>query len=464
LSTEKEKGFFSSLWEALSSVRLTIPLLIVLAVASIFGTLIPQNGTPEEYLRIYKVSTYKILAILGFLDMYHAGWFVFLLALLSLNLIVCSLKRWPSVRRVFSRPEIPTSEGQWKATAPGRKFTLSLPAGGALPKVQEGLLRAFGRPQALQGQGAWYLLAEKGKLSRLGFYCIHFSILVILLGGMIGSFFGLRGYVNIVEGETVDRVFLRNGRQVQPLGFKVKLDQFNVSFYDTGAPRDFKSTVTILEGDRKVLTKAIRVNHPLTYNGISFYQSSYGVDSVEKVVLEVVERATGRGFTLSAQTGVRVKIPGTPDALLLNRFIPDLQGMGPAFQGVLLEGERPVENLVILQNNPDFIHQRRGRFEFRIREIQPRYYSGLQVNRDPGVWVVWAGCFLMMAGFYMTFFMSHRRIWVRMTERKGETLVEMMGSSHRNRTDFEKELDRVGKSLKEHLLQGQTKDPAGGPQ
>jgi cytochrome c biogenesis protein len=464
LSTEKEKGFFSSLWEALSSVRLTIPLLIVLAVASIFGTLIPQNGTPEEYLRIYKVSTYKILAILGFLDMYHAGWFVFLLALLSLNLIVCSLKRWPSVRKVFSGPEIPTSEGQWKATAPGRKFALSLPAGGALPKVQEGLLRAFGRPQALQGQGAWYLLAEKGKLSRLGFYCIHFSILVILLGGMIGSFFGLRGYVNIVEGETVDRVFLRNGHQVQPLGFKVKLDQFNVSFYDTGAPRDFKSTVTILEGDRKVLTKAIRVNHPLTYNGISFYQSSYGVDSVEKVVLEVVERATGRGFTLSAQTGVRVKIPGTPDALLLNRFIPDLQGMGPAFQGVLLEGERPVENLVILQNNPDFIHQRRGRFEFRIREIQPKYYSGLQVNRDPGVWVVWAGCFLMMAGFYMTFFMSHRRIWVRMTERKGETLVEMMGSSHRNRTDFEKELDRVGKSLKEHLLQGQTKDPAGGPQ
>ena len=464
MSTEKEKGFFSSLWEALSSVRLTIPLLIVLAVASIFGTLIPQNGTPEEYLRIYNVSTYKILAILGFLDMYHAGWFVFLLALLSLNLIVCSLKRWPSVRRVFSRPEIPTSEGQWKATAPGRKFTLSLPAGGALPKVQEGLLRAFGRPQALQGQGAWYLLAEKGKLSRLGFYCIHFSILVILLGGMIGSFFGLRGYVNIVEGETVDRVFLRNGHQVQPLGFKVKLDQFNVSFYDTGAPRDFKSTVTILEGDRKVLTKAIRVNHPLTYRGISFYQSSYGVDSVEKVVLEVVERATGRGFTLSAQTGVRVKIPGTPDALLLNRFIPDLQGMGPAFQGVLLEGERPVENLVILQNNPDFIHQRRGRFEFRIREIQPKYYSGLQVNRDPGVWVVWAGCFLMMAGFYMTFFMSHRRIWVRMTERKGETLVEMMGSSHRNRTDFEKELDRVGKSLKEHLLQGQTKDPAGGPQ
>lgn len=463
MSTEKEKGFFPSLWAGLSSVRLTILLLIVLAVASIFGTLIPQNGTPEEYLRIYKFSTYKILRILGLLDMYHSGWFIFLLALLSLNLVVCSLKRWPSVRRFFSQPEIKPVEGQWKATAPGRRFSLSLPAKDSLAKIQGGLLHAFARPRVLQDQGAWYLFAEKGKLSRLGFYCIHLSILIILLGAMIGSFFGFRGYVNIVEGETADRVFLRSGQQVQSLGFKVKLEQFSVSFYPTGAPREFKSTITILEGERKILTEAILVNHPLTYKGISLYQSSYGVDSVEKVALEVVERASRRGFTLSAQPGVRVEIPGTPNSLVLNRFIPDLQGMGPAFQGVLLEGERPVENLVILQGHREFVPQKPGRFEFRIRELQPKYYSGLQVNRDPGVWVVWVGCFLMMAGFYMTFFMSHRRIWVRIMEKRGETLVEMAGSSHRNRVDFEKELDRVGRSLREPSLRGEKENTKGDP-
>jgi cytochrome c biogenesis protein len=58
----------------------------------------------------------------------------------------------------------------------------------------------------------------------------------------------------------------------------------------------------------------------------------------------------------------------------------------------------------------------------------------------------------MMAGFYMTFFMSHRRIWVRMTEKKGGTLVEMAGSSHRNRAEFEKQLDRVSRSLRESSL------------
>jgi cytochrome c biogenesis protein len=463
LSAEKEKGFFTSLREGLSSVRLTIPLLIVLAVASIFGTLIPQNGTPEEYLRIYKFSTYKILRILGFLDMYHAGWFIFLLTLLSLNLIVCSLNRWPSVRRFFSQPEIKPGEGQWKAMAPGRRFFLSLPVKDCLAKIQDRLSDVFARPRVLQDQGAWYLFAEKGKLSRLGFYCIHLSILIILLGAMIGSFFGFRGYVNIVEGEAADRVFLRSEQQVQPLGFKVRLEQFSVSFYPTGTPREFKSTVTILEGERKILTEPIRVNHPLTYKGISLYQSSYGVASVEKVVLEVVERASRRGFTLSVKPGVRVEIPGSPNALVVNHFIPDLRGLGPAFQGVLLEGERPVENLVIFQKHPEFVPRKPGRFEFRVREFQPKYYSGLQVTRDPGVWVVWVGCFLMMAGFYMTFLMSHQRIWVRMVEMERETMVEMAGSSHRNRADLERELDRVGRSLGEAPLKGEKEDTKGDP-
>ena len=463
MSTEKEKGFLSAIWDFLSSLRLTIPLLIVVAVLSIFGTVIPQNAPPEEYLRFYRVSTYKILHILGFLDMYHARWFLFLLGLLSLNLIACSLKRWPSVRRVFSPLEIRPEEREWKAVPPGRRF--SLPGSGeeSLARIQRAISRISGTPRVMPGEGARVLFAEKGKASRLGFYCIHLSILVILLGALIGSFYGFRGYVNIVEGETVDRVVLRSGQRVLPLGFKIKLDQFSVSFYPTGAPQEFKSMVTILEGDRKVQTEPILVNHPLTYKGISFYQSSYGVESVEKAVLEVMERASRKGMTLSVQPGMKVEIPGTPHSLVLNRFVQNLQGMGPAFQGQLLENDRPVENVLILQNPPPGFPPKGGRYDFRVREIQPRYYSGLQVNRDPGVWVVWAGCLLMMVGFYMAFFMTHRRIWVRLLERKGETVVEMIGSSHRNRAEFEKEMDRIGPGMKEESLRGPKEKAAGGP-
>ena len=90
MSKKEEKGFSPSLWDSFSSLRLTIALLIILAITFIFGTVIPQNASPEVYLRAYKLPTYKILKILGFLDMYHAKWFLFLLALLSLNLVACS--------------------------------------------------------------------------------------------------------------------------------------------------------------------------------------------------------------------------------------------------------------------------------------------------------------------------------------------------------------------------------------
>ncbi len=72
----------------------------------------------------------------------------------------------------------------------------------------------------------------------------------------------------------------------------------------------------------------------------------------------------------------------------------------------------------------------------------------LQVTRDPGVWVVWIGCFLMMGGFYMAFFMSHRRVWVRLTGKSGGTEVELAGASHRDRSGFEKEFGRIVQALR----------------
>jgi len=107
-----------------------------------------------------------------------------------------------------------------------------------------------------------------------------------------------------------------------------------------------------------------------------------------------------------------------------------------------------METFWILQYHPEIEASRPGRYYFRVKEIEPQYYSGLQVTRDPGVWVVWSGCFLMMAGFYLAFFVSHRRVWVRLTEKKGGTLVEIAGSSRRDRLESEKELEKIEQAIK----------------
>jgi cytochrome c biogenesis protein len=443
LNRKEDRGLFSILWGSLSSLRFTIPLLIILAVVLIFGTVIPQNASVQDYLRRYSVPTYRILKVLGFLDLYHALWFVFLLALLSLNLMACSLKRFRTTVKFFRSPEVILDATQWKALSFQAQFQQKGSLTEDLPRYQETLSRFFGKPRVQADPKTGFLFAEKMKWSRLGVYCIHGSVLIILAGALIGSFFGFRGNLNLVEGQASGQVILREPRQTRPLGFDLRLDKFEVSFYSSGAPREFKSTVTILEEGREVKTESIRVNHPLTYRGISFYQSNYGLAGAEKIVLSIRDQMSGKEINLPVKIGMRTEIPGSPNAFLLTQFIPDFQGMGPAFPAIFFMPNRPHENFMILQNHPEVTKQEAGPYLFSIHEMETKYYSGLQVTKDPGVWVVWAGCFLMIAGFYMTFFMSHRRIWVKIKEDPEGVTVEIAGASHRDRSGFEKEFKDI---------------------
>ena len=71
---------------------------------------------------------------------------------------------------------------------------------------------------------------------------------------------------------------MRDGSQL-PLGFEVRCEKFNVDFYPTGAPKEFRSILTILENGQPVpgyKDVKVIVNQPLSYKGITFYQSSYG--------------------------------------------------------------------------------------------------------------------------------------------------------------------------------------------
>jgi cytochrome c biogenesis protein len=153
-------------------------------------------------------------------------------------------------------------------------------------------------------------------------------------------------------------------------------------------------------------------------------------------------------MTIPAPVGTRIEIPGSASSFLVAQFIQDLQGMGPALQVILFEPNHPHENFWVFLNHPEFSERRPGPYQFTIQEIDPRYYSGLQATKDPGVWVVWAGCFLMMAGFSTTFLLSHRRVWVRLTEKGGGTLVEIGAASHRDRTGFEKQFEKISQALR----------------
>ncbi len=94
-------NFLDQVYEFLSSVTLAIALLAFIAVTSIFGTLIKQQASPEEYLSFYSESNYAIIRFLGLDDVFHSRWFIAVIALFVLNMIFCSLPRF--VRLLKSR-------------------------------------------------------------------------------------------------------------------------------------------------------------------------------------------------------------------------------------------------------------------------------------------------------------------------------------------------------------------------
>jgi len=84
---------FQLIWDFFASVKLSVVVLLSLAATSIIGTVIPQNESPEAYVRAYGEVLYRIFFTLDIFDMYHSWWFRFLLTMLAANVVVCSVER-----------------------------------------------------------------------------------------------------------------------------------------------------------------------------------------------------------------------------------------------------------------------------------------------------------------------------------------------------------------------------------
>ena len=293
----KQKSFNDRLWDFFCSLKLAIVTLILLALTSIIGTVIQQNKSPQEYREMYGMSesTFKLLDSLQFFDMYHSYWFLSLLGIFAVNLICCSIKRLPRIIKVVREPVLKADDGLFRTFSNREEVVAQGTVESVREKIVAVLGQKFAKPVVSDEDGKSYLFAQKGAYSRFGVYVTHTSILIIFIGAMIGNVWGYKAYVNIVEGKTVDAVWPRAGKNPIPLGFEVRNDDFRVEFYEGGGrPKEYSSDLVVLENRQEVLKKTIEVNHPLTYKGLTFYQSSYGPAGDPTYRFSVMERATGK--------------------------------------------------------------------------------------------------------------------------------------------------------------------------
>jgi cytochrome c biogenesis protein len=315
------------------------------------------------------------------------------------------------------------------------------------------LAEHFAAPIVVEREGNIHLFAQKAPYARFGVYVTHLSILVIFAGAIIGSLFGYKAYVNIVEGTEVRQVQPRGSDEVVDLGFSVRCDAFSVSYYaGSRRPQEFKSLLSVIDAGQVVHDKRpVIVNDPLTYKGITFYQSSYGPAGDTVYTFAVTARASGETVTVSGREKEHISLPGGGSLIPLG-YAENYQNFGPAAQVAIDSGNHQHgAPFVVLQNFPSLDQQRGGAYGVALLGAKQRYFTGLQVAKDPGVWVVWLGCALLVIGSTIAFFVSHRRIWVTITPRGEVATVRIGGSAHRNQPAFALLFERVTKELAARL-------------
>src|ERR1700757_1554264 len=169
-------------WKTLSSIKTGVVLIILVVIFSIAGTIILQRPLtdPDEIARAYSPAMLRFLDATGLTDVYHAGWFVALMLLVSLSIVSASVQRFPNAWRYFARPYKSPDE-TFRKVLPGHVL-ISIKDEEAALSVADRVFRKPGfRPEHIVRESSFSLFGERNRLSEMAVYIVHASLLLIFL-------------------------------------------------------------------------------------------------------------------------------------------------------------------------------------------------------------------------------------------------------------------------------------------
>jgi cytochrome c biogenesis protein len=436
----------NTVWRFFASVQLALTILIILAGSSIIGTLIQQGQASSFYIKKYGPNLARFFWMLDFTDMYHSWWFIALLTLFAINLVVCSIERLPGAWRLVVMDNLALDPERLEKMRFTHRAEINLTSGAAGEQMSRLLNRAgWGNPDRRDREnGSILLFAQKGVWTRFGVYLVHLSILIILAGAIIGTFFGFKAYVFLPEGRTTQNVFLQESKKQIPLGFELHCDRFAKVFYPNGMIKKYRTDLTVFDPKRdNPYHKSIIVNDPLTYRGITFYLAdSYPLNEFMMVLRN---RTTGMEQAFRVPLDKNVSWQG---ANISFRIEECRRAQGGAVQQAEIRfdaaGAAPAVFWMDDQSTATI-----GGFTLSIRQL---YSTLLLAIKDPGILIVYFGSCLMIIGLAISFFLSHQRIWAYLTPREDQGMrILISGISNKNKPAFNRRFQELIDLLKQDV-------------
>lgn len=461
---EKKDYKKNPVWSFFKSIKLTFVLLILLAISSILGTFIPQGQDAMRFAIKIGPILFKIFNALELFDLYHSLWFRVLIGFLSINLIVCSLDRFPRTLKLVRKTPSPQRIKIFENNAKHRQITHNLDINTAKDISLEVLKSRFSSIFEKETPQGIFLFGEKGKYSAFGVYIVHLSVLIILVGAIIGSLWGFEAFVNIEEGTQADTIFLRKNHSPKKLNFSIRCEKFEVEFYKNGTPKEYRSHLSFIKNGSIIKKGVLRVNHPMEFQGITFYQASYGNIPGSSAVI-TLRKNNEMEKVISLKKGKPVPIPGSSAFVELLDIRDSFMNLGPAVLLRITRGDNS-KRMWLFKHEKMIKERIPGLFErfetlnpssfkpyhLSLKDFETKYYTGLQANKDPGVPVVWAGFLLIVIGCILTFFTSHQRVWIWIYPEGPGANIKVAGSTNKNPIALERELDRISSAISNKII------------
>lgn len=385
-------------WRFLTSMKLGVVLLVLFAGLSMIGTFIPQESfVPEKVEQLQ-----PIWQTLGFTHLYNSFVYRVLVGFLTLNLLFCTYYRLPRVLDSWRH----SPGNKTSAEIEGMSVHTTIPLALSLENFRKQLIEGdasrhyrWHLEQTKEGLTGW---AQKNRFGVWGSFIVHLSFLILILGSIIGHF-GFNGSYQSYEGATFSfkDIVLEQGQTKTE--WDIRINSAREKFDARGQRENWYTDVSILQNGQEVKREALSVNHPLTYQGITFYQTSFsnGVS-----LLATTPQGQKTPFALQEYAQNWFQVPGTSLYLVADSIGIKNGRIVMTYQALSKESSKPIQMGVLRQGE-----QAKIKDLYDIVLVGPVNFTGLVIKKDPGVPVIWLGSICLILGLMLAFYVKPRKLW-----------------------------------------------------
>ena len=388
------------IFRLLADLRFAIFILLLISFCSIAGTIIEQDQSIETYKMNYSLTnpvfgflTWDRILQFGLDHVYKTWWFFSLILLFGISLTSCTfLQQLPSLK-IARRCQFFRTTGQFYRL----KFSTIL-NNFSFNKI---LLRIKDNKYSIFQQKN-IIYCYKGLIGRIAPIVVHFSMILVLLGTIVGSLFGFKAQEIVPKTETFHiQNILNNGQLTVVPKTSARINDFWITYTKSKTISQFYSDISILDNQgNETNRKTISVNYPLISNSVYYYQTDWNLIGLrfQNLKNEIIEYPLINVFNNQN----KVWLTWISNNSSLNEGIITIIDNLEGYCSVYNENGQFLGNIELNETI---------NFKTPLTLLEIISSTGLQIKTDPGIPIIYLGFFFLMLSTLISY-ITYSQIWI----------------------------------------------------